>query len=1039
MQVSPVVSYNQDFCECHPQRLSGCCIGAHSITAGGIVHTEHYVSLAAPVARLNSILGPATAILLFNLPVARASGEFLPRRSGSRIMPESLQRFREAIADRYAVGTEVGRGGMATVWVADDLKHHRQVAIKVLHPEFAAAVGSDRFTREIKIAASLSHPHIVPLYDSGEVEGVLYYVMPLLPEGSLRDLLGRQKQLPLGEAMRIIGEVAAGLDFAHGAGVIHRDVKPANVMFSGGEAMVADFGVSTAVAEAGADSQVLTATGLAVGTPAYMSPEQSAGAHDIDVRSDVFALACIAYETLSGAPPFDGPTPQAVHARKMAGEVRSLRVVREAVPLSAEKVIEKALSVTPADRFDSAGEFASALREALTPPGDTRGAGIRPGRSNRMWRKALAIGGAAGLLLAVWHFGFGGLPGTVRPAAASFFQELDRVVVRDFDNQTDDPTLSLAVRQAVIADLHQSPHVNVVDYAQVGAVLQRMQVPDTTRLSAATALEVARREGFPAVIGGSIASVGEGYLLVGEIVETSTGEVVVGVRETADDGREVLNAVERLSRLLRRHLGESLGSLRRSRPLPQVSTTSLEALGLYAQALDETRGARPLAAVPLLERAVQLDDGFATAYTALATVHGNHGQMVQAQAAMERAYALRGRLPDRERYRTGASYHRQAANPDSAAYYYELLVRLEPDNSPAINNLGDLYEDLGRYEDALVMYRRSLDINPESAIPYYNLMSAARTLGQFSLADSGVAMVSEKFPESFYQYSGEALNDYYAGDFDGMETPARILVERFPGFVAGNAQRYLAATAAHRGHTRHALALSDSAMASYAAIDAGFMIGASLATKMVAAWAGEQMDLVVPDIERTLGAPEAGAVRWEHARLSLVALGYSLAGRSDAAAALLPRLDSLAAEGATFPIDGNARALLALAEGDPEAALEHLDRARVRDFGVVRVLSRVLTGDAHRAMGRMDRAVEAYEGVLTSYRVNWRDSDTWAALIPVAHERLGGAYLAMADTARAIAHLTTFAELWNEADPELRPRVAAAREQAARLSALKRD
>ncbi|MBT8478465.1 MAG: protein kinase, partial [Gemmatimonadetes bacterium] len=892
-------------------------------------------------------------------------------------MTDSLQDLRSAIADRYSLGKEIGRGGMAVVYAAEDLRHHRQVAIKILSPDLAAAVGTERFMREVEVAARLSHPHIVPLFDSGNVGGVLYYVMPLLDEGSLRGLLNQKKQLSVDEAIRIISEIAAGLDFAHEAGVIHRDVKPANVMFAGGEATLADFGVATAVASL--DDAGLTATGIAVGTPSYMSPEQSAGAADVDARSDVFALGCIAYEVLAGAPPFEGPTPQAVHARKMAGEIRSLRVVRDTVPIAAEKVIEKALSSTPADRYESAGEFAAALRAAVQTTDD---AGLaQTGRTaSRSGRKGAVLIAAVGVVLAIWHFGLGGLPGTVRPAAASFFQERDRVVVSDFENRTDDPALGLAVRQAVITDIHQSPHVNVVDYAQLGSVFQRMQVPDTTRLTAGTALEIARREGFPAVIGGNVAPIGEGYLLTAQIVEASTGEVVVGVRETADDGSEVLDAVERLSHLLRRHLGESLGSLRRSRPLPEVSTTSMEALGLYAQALGETRRARPLAAIPLLERAVQLDDGFATAYTALATIHGNQGQMVQAQAAMERAYALGRRLPDRERYRTGASYHRQEANPDSAAYYYELLLRLEPDNSAAVNNLGDLYEDLGRYEDALVMYRRSLDIDPESVIPYYNLMSAARTLGLHALADSGLAMVSERFPGSFYQWGSEGLNAYYAGDFDAVDVASRILVERFPGFPAGNAQRYLAATAAHRGHVRHAMALTDSAMASYAAIDAGFMIGASLGTKMILAWAGGQAHLVVPDIDRTLAAPAAGAVRWEHARLSIVALGYSLAGDYEAAEALLPRLDSLAAQGTTFPIDGNARALLSLAHDDPEVALEHLERARIRDYGVVRVLSRILAGDAYAALGDTERAVEAYEGVLTSYRVNWRDSDTWAPL-----------------------------------------------------------
>lgn len=946
-------------------------------------------------------------------------------------MAEPLEHLRTAIADQYTLGDEIGRGGMAVVYEAEDLRHHRQVAIKILHPELAAAVGAERFTREIEIAARLSHPHIVPLFDSGDVDGILYYVMPLLNEGSLRGRLNRDKQLPLDEAVRIVNETAAGLDFAHEAGVIHRDVKPANIMFSGGEVMLADFGVAAAVAAVGGEA--LTATGLAVGTPAYMSPEQSAGVHDAGARSDVFALGCVAYEMLAGSPPFEGPTPQAVQARKMTGEVQSLRVVRDTVPPAAERVIRKALSPTPADRYATAGELAAALRAAIeTPAGMRPDVTGRPGRPDAR-RKFAVIGGAAVVVLAIWHFGLGGLPGTVRPAAASFFQERDRVVVSDFENQTADEALGLAMRQAVITDLHQSPHVSVVDYAELGQVFRRMQVPDTSRLTPQRALEVARREGYPAVIGGAIAPLGTGYLLTGEIVEASTGEVVIRVRETADDVQGVLPAVERISRLLRRHLGESLVSLRRSRPLPDVTSGSLEALESFAQAMEYSR-AGDAAALPLLERAVSIDTGFAAAYRAIAIHHSNHGRMVQAGEAIERAYALGSRLPDRERYLTGAVFHRQSGNADSAAYNYELLLELEPEHPSAINNLGDLYEDLGRYEDALDMYRRSMVLDPQRATPHYNLMSAARTLGLHALADSVAALTQERFPGSMYAIAGAGLNDYYAGDFEAGEPHARLLVERYPGYAAGTAQRILAAIEASRGHIRHAMALADSSGASYTADGAAFLTATSLVNKTVVAWVGGQASRMGPELDRYLTAPEVGAVRWEHARLAFVALGYALAGQTAKAEHLLPRLDSLSASGATFPIEDRVRAVLAMADGRPGEALTQLQRAQARDYGVDRVLGRFLAGDAYAALGRQDDAVAKYEGLLTSYRVHWRDADLWAPLLPLAHERSGEAYLALADTARAVEHLEAFAEMWEDADPELQPRVAAAREQARLLS-----
>src|SRR5436309_3375401 len=229
-------------------------------------------------------------------------------------MPDLLAVLRDALADRYAVERELGRGGMATVFLAEDLKHRRPVAIKVLHPELAAAVGAERFLREIEIAARLQHPHILPLYDSGAAGSLLYYVMPYVEGESLRDRLNREKQLGLEDAVRITTEVAGALAYAHSHGVVHRDIKPENILLSGGTAVVADFGIARALSVAG-ESQPLTQTGTVVGTPAYMSPEQATGSDQVGGRSDQYSLACVLYEMLVGEPPFTGATPQAVMAR----------------------------------------------------------------------------------------------------------------------------------------------------------------------------------------------------------------------------------------------------------------------------------------------------------------------------------------------------------------------------------------------------------------------------------------------------------------------------------------------------------------------------------------------------------------------------------------------------------------------------------------------------------------------------------------------------------------------------------------------------
>ena len=269
-----------------------------------------------------------------------------------------------ALADRYRVGRELGRGGMATVYLAEDLRHGRNVAIKILRPEVAAAIGAERFVREIRTSAALQHPHILGLIDSGEVGGTAYYVMPLVEGESLRDRLRREKQLPIADAVRIASEVASALDYAHRRGIIHRDIKPENILLQEGQALVADFGIALGVTSSG-DTR-MTEAGVSVGTPHYMSPEQAMGEREITARSDVYALGCVTYEMLLGEPPFTGPTTQAIVARVLTEPPGSVVARRNTVPLAIEKAIHTALQKLPADRFASTIAFRAALASAGT-------------------------------------------------------------------------------------------------------------------------------------------------------------------------------------------------------------------------------------------------------------------------------------------------------------------------------------------------------------------------------------------------------------------------------------------------------------------------------------------------------------------------------------------------------------------------------------------------------------------------------------------------------------------------------------------------
>jgi eukaryotic-like serine/threonine-protein kinase len=329
-------------------------------------------------------------------------------------------RLAQALSDRYRIERELGQGGMATVYLAHDLRHARDVAIKVLHPDLGAALGGERFLTEIRTTARLQHPHILPLLDSGEADGLLFYVMPLVTGETLRARLERERQLPVADAVQIAREVADALQHAHEQGVVHRDIKPENILLQGGHALVADFGIALAVQTAG--GQRMTQTGLSLGTPQYMSPEQAMGERTIDARSDIYALGAVTYEMLAGEAPFTGPSVQAIVARLLSESPRALGAQRKSVPAQVEGAVMQALEKLPADRFASAAEFARALTGEGFGTAYTTSARAVPAASSL--NRGLAVVTALALVVAAWALG--------RPSAA--------------------PTLSLETYDAALPD-----------------------------------------------------------------------------------------------------------------------------------------------------------------------------------------------------------------------------------------------------------------------------------------------------------------------------------------------------------------------------------------------------------------------------------------------------------------------------------------------------------------------------------------------------------------------------------------------------------
>ena len=331
-------------------------------------------------------------------------------------MAPIAQELATALLDRYQLVRELGQGGMATVYLAHDVRHGRDVALKVLRPELAAILGRERFLAEIRLTARLDHPHILTLIDSGETERYLWYVLPYIRGESLRQRLHRERQLPLAEALAIAGDVASALDYAHSRGVIHRDVKPENIMIHEGEAMLTDFGIALAVREAGGER--LTETGLSIGTPQYMSPEQATADRQLDARSDIYSLGAVLYEMLAGEPPFSGPSAQAVIAKLITERPTRLRTVRDTVPEGVDAAVARALAKVPADRFSSAAAFGGALRS----PTSAEVSQSTP-RSGSRWRVLAVVGILAALAATgVWLRERGRTGPTRDPALVAIYQ-----------------------------------------------------------------------------------------------------------------------------------------------------------------------------------------------------------------------------------------------------------------------------------------------------------------------------------------------------------------------------------------------------------------------------------------------------------------------------------------------------------------------------------------------------------------------------------------------------------------------------------------
>ncbi|GIW52258.1 MAG: serine/threonine protein kinase [Gemmatimonadales bacterium] len=695
---------------------------------------------------------------------------------------ELIEVLQSALGGRYRVEAQVGRGGMAYVFLAQDLKHDRRVAVKVLRSELASGVVAERFHREIAIAAQLSHPNILPLHDSGEAGELLYYVMPYVEGESLRDRLRREGQLPLEDAVAILREVADALAYAHSLGVVHRDIKPENILLHEGHAVVTDFGVARAV-YAGVPSGITTA-GVAVGTPAYMSPEQASGDSRIDARSDVYSLAVVFYEMLAGEPPYSGPTPQAILARQLSEEARSLTPLRVVTP-ALDAVIRKALARSPADRYATTLQFAEAVETALLS-----GEAPRPPWTRRVLRaKALLPAAAAALLALAWFLGAGRSPPVTSVAVLPFANVGGDTLSRAFV----DGTVEILTSKLTELEPYFASPVWVVPASEIRS--RRVESVDRAR----------REFGVRLAVTGSVQRQGSDLRITLNLVDASN---LRQLRSAVLSGRAADLAswqdglVAELAGML---------ELREEAPVRRLAnlgaTSQPLAFDAYVRGRGYLQGARTqdnlLAAVRLFSQAIEQDSGFALAYAGLAESYwqlyeetgdtswvrpaletgrlaverGESVGAVWVTAAMiasgtgryTEAVGLANRALEldpysSEAYRLLATAYGRLNRPDQAEATYLRAIQLRPYDWRAYNSFGVFYYQQGRYRDAVRQFRRAAELNPSNARAYANAGGIYFFLEEWREARRMFERALEIQP-SAAAYSNLGTLDFYEGRY----------------------------------------------------------------------------------------------------------------------------------------------------------------------------------------------------------------------------------------------------------------------------------